>query len=264
MPSMTRRLPLPLRMAALFMFSAIPGYCSLMVYSAADGEAIFNRVAPGLPKQNFTSALVSPGGETTCDGPITSNTANSCFPSGSLLPGVEYRASSGLLAAYGTNWNNRDNSTPIFGVNNSDANLELTFQSPVTAAAFFYAQSGILSSGEGFGLSVFSPTGTLLISTGDAVGIFIGIVSDADRIGKISITSGGSGPFPAAIDFLSFGVPRTATPEPDTWALLGAGLLGAGLWRRYRRSSAWSEAAATAQPSESRLQLTRPPKSGRD
>jgi hypothetical protein len=130
------------------MFSLIPGYCSLMVYSAADGEAIFNRVAPGLPKQNFTSALVSPGGETTCDGPITSNTANSCFPSSSLLPGVEYRASSGLLAVYGTNWNNRDNSTPIFGVNNSDANLELTFQSPVTAAAFFYAQSGILSSGE--------------------------------------------------------------------------------------------------------------------
>lgn len=214
---MTKNLSSPLRVTALFALCLLPGYGALITYTSLNN---FNRAAPGLPTDNFSATLASPDRYTACAGPISSSIPNDCFPLGGLLPGVTYNASPEPLFVSRPAVRPGEFLTTFLAVSDH-ASLDLTFAN--VSAVGFTLYIGLIPAESD--ISVFSATGTLLGIFGALVNgtSFFGVVSDADRIGKISINNPGS--WPATIENVSFGVPTTATPEPGTWLLIGLGLL---------------------------------------
>lgn len=93
----------------------VPVHAALITY---DSRALFDAAAPGLAIETFESGLVAPGAVATCSGPVSSAAASTCFPFGSLLPGVTYSAASGgSLVLIGSGFPPLGTTSKVFGPN---------------------------------------------------------------------------------------------------------------------------------------------------
>ena len=106
--------------------------------------------------------------------------------------------------------------------------VTISFAAPVTDAVFAFVSNT--------GNSTFTSYlgGTMVESASLGTGYdgqFAGFTNS--RFDSIVVTAGGSNGA-GLIDNLEFNAASTAVPEPVSLALLGAGLLGAGLFRRKR------------------------------
>ena len=53
-------------------------------------KAAFRAVHPGLPREDFRGTLVPGAGALSCPAPLSSATADECFPAGGVIPGFEF------------------------------------------------------------------------------------------------------------------------------------------------------------------------------
>jgi hypothetical protein len=203
----------------------------LVTYSDRD---LFNAAAPGLPLETFESGLVSPGGVTLCDGPLSSASASSCFAAGTLLPGITYSAEPGTqMVVLGAGFPGVGNTSKVIGPNVFADTLDLTFMSANAVGFDFYPG---LAAGN-VAISIFSPANDLLGSfliNAPLGPSFFGVTSDTDfgSIGRINVASQSSSPG-ELIDNVAFGNVSTV-PEPASLLLVGSCLLTLVLSRHWR------------------------------
>jgi PEP-CTERM motif len=219
--SILRFLSAPL---AVFLL-AVPAYADLMTFSS---RSSFDTTAPGLPVETFEAGLTSPNSAVICPGPVSSAAASACFPLGALLPGVVYGAVGaantqlGVLGArFGPPQENWDNSSKVFGPQNSLATLDVTFTTGVSAVGFD-AFPGTLPGN--IAISLFSLSNDLLGTSSIPAHVganFFGVVSTTGLIGRVNIEGQSAVPF-ESIDNLAFGT--TPVPEPSSLLLFAVGL----------------------------------------
>lgn len=216
--------------AALLLSMASQAYAALITFN---DRGLFNGAAPGLPVETFEAGLVSAGGVTTCNGPLSSATATPCFASGALLPGIEYSASLGpSIAILGAGV--VQNASKVLGPNLFSDTLNVTFAS--ANAIGLDVLAGPVAGN--VVVRVFSPGAQLLETFTVATplgGTFFGIVSDTGPIGSLNIASLASIPG-ELIDNVAFGTTTSAVPEPASIVLLGLGVASVAA-RRRRRSA---------------------------
>ena len=203
----------------LLAYMALPANASLLTFSS---RTEFNAAAPQLPVETFEAGLVGPASATACNGTQSSFISSACFPAGGLLPGASYFAfnpfpGSPQMVVIGPDFPPLENPSKVLG-----ANFGTMFISFTTANAAGFDVFPGRTAGDVV-ISVFSPSDLLLGSftvTAPLSGAFAGVISDADRIGRINV----SGQAPSApIDNLAFGTVVPA-PAPSSLAILAAGL----------------------------------------
>lgn len=224
-----RGLPRLISGAALLLSVASQAHAALITFN---DRGLFVGAAPGLPVETFEAGLVSAGGVTTCNGPLSSATATPCFASGALLPGIEYSASLGpSIAILGAGV--VQNASKVLGPNLFSDTLNVTFAS--ANAIGLDVLAGPVAGN--VVVRVFSPGAQLLETFTVATppgGTFFGIVSDTGPIGSLNIASLASIPG-ELIDNVAFGT-TSAVPEPASIVLLGLGVASVAA-RRRRRSA---------------------------
>src|SRR5262249_44088074 len=183
--TMTKSFRLTGQYVCLTVLSLVPCQGALITFTT---RLAFNAAAPGLPTETFESGLVAPGNVITCAGPVSSATPSTCFPPGTLLPGVTYNSESALLALLGANFDGVGNTSKVLGPNFFADTFNLTFTS--ANAAGFDVFAGPVAGNVAIG--VFSPANAPLGSFtvfAPIGGTFFGVISDPGPIGRINVAS---------------------------------------------------------------------------
>ncbi len=101
-------------------------------------RATFDDAYPLLTKESFESSAVAAGANVGCDGPLSSTTANACFPARGLRPGVRFLADPGDtttdFAVFGPGYSDVPSTSLL--VENFDATLVMDFTVPVDTVGF--------------------------------------------------------------------------------------------------------------------------------
>jgi hypothetical protein len=218
---------------AILVAMVVPTDAALITLSS---RSLFDAAAPGLPVETFEAGLVTPGGVTVCNGPLTGAAASACFPAGGLLPGVTYSAAPGSgLALLGAGFPAVGNTSKVLGPNGFADTFNLAFAS--ATAIGFDVFAGLVPGN--VTMSIFDlanlPLGTFTVAV-PAGGAFFGVLSDAALIGRINVASQTTIPG-ELVDNVAFGTAASVVPEPTTVALVGLGLT-ALVFRRRQPTSA--------------------------
>jgi hypothetical protein len=174
-------------------------------------RATFDSDYPGLPNEDFEEATVLPGGVSPCDTPINSQSDDSCFSPGDIVPGVDIQdnPSYSNMAALGPGF--FGNPSKVVGPAAFADFLEIVFTTNETYAAGMLILSNV--AGVPVPIEIYSSDGALLGTssvTPSATGVFWGVGSD-QAIGRILFQS----PDVDMVDDLAFG----GTPGgPEGWA----------------------------------------------
>ena len=166
--------------------------------------ASFNSAAPGTSVIDFESAV--PAGVSISGGSITNNSG--C----------------GALCGFNTT-SGGQNFLLLFG-----GSATFTFATPVNAFGFYV--SGLQTDLVPTETLTFSDGSSQTINIGPSTGGGDGFVGFTDLSGVSSVTYNATNDV-VAIDDVRYGA-LSAVPEPASFALFGAGLLGLGLARRRR------------------------------
>jgi hypothetical protein len=216
--------------------TCLPASAALITFTTRAG---FNGAAPGLPVETFEAGLVAPASVTTCNGPLSSAAASTCFAAGALLPGAVYNASGTLqpnMVTLGANISTVGNTSKVVGPNSFADTFNLVFANANAIGLDVFA--GPASGNVAFSIfdSANSPLGTFTIAV-PLGGAFFGVVSTTDLIGRVNVASQAALPA-ELVDNVAFG--RTTTvPEPGSVLLLGAGIaLGWTSRFRFKRTRA--------------------------
>jgi hypothetical protein len=66
-----------------------------------NNQAAFTADAPGLTLEDFENGTAAPGAVVGCPSPLSNSTPGSCFPSGELVDGFSFNATTGVTVALG-------------------------------------------------------------------------------------------------------------------------------------------------------------------
>lgn len=220
-----------LRCALLAATFFSPGYGALITFTT---RAAFNIAAPGLPTETFESGLVSTGGVTICNGPLSSAVRECLLPAGTLLAGVIYSASGAIqpnMVVLGANVPGVGNTGKVVGPNFFLDTLNVTL-SNANAVGFDVFPGPAASN---VAITIFSSSNVQLgmfAIPAPIGGTFFGVVYDADLIGRIHVANQSALPG-ELIDNLSFGIVSIA--EPGSFLLLAGALSTLALIGRRNR-----------------------------
>lgn len=191
--------------------------------------AAFCMTATALRAQTLISAITDPqlAGGTTLD--FDSVTPGSFNPLNLTI--VTFGPSVTVDSSFSGQYNN-----PGQAINNNGggvSNLTIDFSTPVAAFGFNFGASDVT-----WTLSAFDSSNTLLASTilpilnssNNLATSFFGLGVGSAAIAHVTMVASGTGDY-IFIDNFRF----TAVPEPSIPALLAIGVLGLGLFRRFRR-----------------------------
>lgn len=152
------------------------------------------------------------------------------------LSGVTFSASPNFTvdSSYAGNYNTVGQS-----INNNQGNvpqLNIDFSTPVSAFGFNFGASDVV-----WTLSAYDSSSTLLASMtidptrSSNAGDFFGLAPASGAITHVTVVAASGGDW-IFVDNLRF--TTTTVPEPPVAVLLGMGVLGLGLFRRFRRAAA--------------------------
>ena len=197
----------------------------------------FQSIAPGLPRQDFSSADVTAGSFAFVDGPLDSSSDNGVFDRGDIIPGLEISADGSTplgnrlyVAGVGTVGNT---AKAIYtNGSNSTMNLHLNGPSAVGLKLIGFTNGG---PSRRFTVSIETSIGSRAFDTGfiptTGDGAFLGLIGQSgETISRIRFQSG-----PGAnegITHIEFGA-ITSVPEPSSLLSI-AGLCFLLVGRRVR------------------------------
>ena len=191
--------------------------------------ASFSAANPSLVTETF--AAIDPGAGIF----ITATSVDSTADPG-LQPGFSISSSGGVLFIGGAGALGIGNTTPDIYGNLFGSTDTLSFTTSPTAVGF---QVLGFPGAETETIAVFGASGLLSSTTvaANLTPVYLGLTSD-QAVTSVVLTPGDSAST-VGIASLSFGG-LTTVPEPTTFTLLGAGLIGLAVARRKRDASAWS------------------------
>jgi hypothetical protein len=207
-----------------FCLGASSASAALITYT---DRGTFNASAPAVVVEGFEAAAANDNTFTTFSGPLDAASSNAVFAPGDVLPGFQIVDNPGPdangLIALGAGLN-----TPTKAIlaNTFTDGMDVLFSAGTQAVGFDFwtAPSPGANSAWIVTISVFDLNdvllGSFVPSSSTSAGVFFGVTSDAEAIGRVNIFSAGNQA--EAIDDLAFDA-VSGVPEPGSLLLLSSG-----------------------------------------
>jgi hypothetical protein len=214
----------------------------LLLQPASAAVVLVTSAAALSPTDSINWSVLGPAGSTFANPTSSFTGAGNGFTVSKELAGNFQRADSGVSPFSGSYFSGFALGTPLIWTVNSgfsSNDLSIVFDGPVAGAgAVIFPNVGVNSNAR---VRAFDSSNNLLgqatisnVYTDGGAGKFIGLLSDSADIKRISFAITGQS-FSASYYLGNVSIAESSpVPEPSTYALLGASLLGLGLLRRKR------------------------------